>query len=346
MPRRRALVLRKRARANDFISEIGKLMEPDQWNTSWIDTFKKNQSNANDQASRTALYVVDQLIQAVRLGIAEPELRLTEQQQTELTSVVNQEEPPTPANEVRCPSDEDLFGDDEPWFEEEPEPKFLTGRTKERSETEPGFYKIDKQFWHCDDTSTNIDWTTSLVNVPVRFIIVNKRETQEARTKRAGMRYISNGILYFRNPDAVISRLTAVPPAPSRVLLDRYTSTQTYFWAELIAATWRFIAIEGPNPEHGVGVRLVEHLRHYGELNGLWEPDREPAQSMMNTVVSQIIRQWEAGETDRSVSWSRPPSSDFRQSGWPRSAQNPIGVHNGIGACRIYPRRGCAIRGE
>jgi hypothetical protein len=300
MRQRRALVLRERARANDFLSEIGKLMEPDQWSTSWIDALKKSQPIANDQASRTTLYVINQLIEAVRLSIAEPELRLTEQQQIELTSVIRQEEPSAPADEVRHSSDEllDSFDDALLWPEE---PECLTDWIEELSDTEPGFYKIDKQFWHGAHASIDIDWTTSLVKVPVRFIIIDERETQEARIKRAGMRYLSNAILYFRNPDAVISRLTDIPPAPSQVLLDRYTSTQTYFWAELIAATWRFIAIEPPNPEHGVGERLSKHLRHYGELNGLWEPGEGPSPSMMNTVVSQIIRQWEAGETDQSV---------------------------------------------
>ncbi|MGE5272007.1 MAG: hypothetical protein ACM3JG_20295, partial [Thiohalocapsa sp.] len=120
MPPRRALILRKRARANDFLDEIGKLMEPNQWSTSWIDALKKNQSIANHQASRTALYVVNQLIEAIRLGIAEPELRLTEQQQTELTSVINQEEPSAPADEVRHSSDELLDSLDNvlPWPDE------------------------------------------------------------------------------------------------------------------------------------------------------------------------------------------------------------------------------------
>jgi len=300
MPPRRALVPRKRIRARDFLSEIGELMEPDEWSTSWVDAHKKNRLIANDQASRTTLYVVNRLIEAVRLSIAEPELRLTEQQQTEITSVISQEEPSAPADEVRHSSDKllDSFDDALLWPDE---PECPTDWTEGLPDTEPGFYKIDKQFWHGDDASIDIDWTTSLVNVPVRFIIIDGRETQEARMKRAGMRYVSNAILYFRNPDEVISRLTDIPPAPSQALLDRYTSTQTYFWAELIAATWRFIAVERLEPTRGVGERLAMNLRHYGETNGLWEAGEEPPESMMNSVVGQIIRQWEAEETDQSV---------------------------------------------
>ena len=299
MPPRRALVPRKRVRARDFLSEIGKLMEPDQWTTSWIDSLQKNQVVGDDQFSRTALYVVNQLIEAVRLGIAEPEVRLTDQQQAELTPV-NSQEPSALTDQVRLSSDELLDALDETllWPEES---ECSLDWSAEFPDTEPGFYKVDKEFWDADNVSLDVNWTTSLIRVPVRFIITDRRETVEARMKRVGMSDVNNAILYFRNPDAIISRLTDIPPAPSQALLERYTSTQTYFWSELIAATWRFVAIEQPDLAHGVGERLIKYLHHYAEMTGLWEPGEGPTPSMMNTVVSQIIRQWEAEATDQSV---------------------------------------------
>jgi uncharacterized protein YdaT len=76
-------------RAADFLNEIGNLMAPDQWSASCIESLN-SKKNFDRSVRETALFVTNQLIEAARIGIAQAEVWITEEQKDELFSTARE----------------------------------------------------------------------------------------------------------------------------------------------------------------------------------------------------------------------------------------------------------------
>jgi hypothetical protein len=281
---RRALVPRTRIRAADFLNELGYLMRPGEWSPSCVQHLKSNEPKKLNQVAQThAHLVVNNLIEAAELGIAKAEILLTQQHLSEL-----------------FPEKGKIEIDDFSYSWDEVYPPL------------PGHYPVDGTYWRNAFPLDNVDWVSSLAKLHVKYIIFS--EYVERQMKAAGHvfndQYIRNVPLYIMDPDDVLASACDVPPVPTCHLVSRYRTTQRYFWAELVAVAWRFLAAEGRKDDRGLAAKLIGHLYHYIQIQGLYEHEdsQGPSEPMMKNVVRQILDQWRGGETDASVLVSPSPA--------------------------------------
>jgi hypothetical protein len=287
---KRVLVPRARVRAAEFINELGHLMYEGKWSPVHVSHFNsENPRNRLDQITRKqSLCVVGQLIEAARTGIAETEILLTEQCLSEIFP-----------EEEESQVDPELFSVLHHW--DEPYPP------------SPGYYAINTAYWRDAFRPDDVDWTTSLVKLPVECIMFPEylQGTREAAERDNANRFTPNVPLYVADPNNVLASACEIPPVPSAELVSRYRTTQAYFWAELIAVAWRLLAtVSAEKDDRGLNARLVKQIQNYVEVLGLYEhgDDRAPSDAMLKNIVSQILHQWRGGVTDTPVLVSPSPA--------------------------------------
>jgi len=206
------------------------------------------------------------------------------------------------------------------WPEEPEEPKPIPP---------PGFYHIDESYWSTRYDPDDIDWRRSLISVPARFIVFGKeyRGINDGHVfgeENHGIDddHVATALLHIANPNLVLSRALTVPPLPTPTLIEKYKREQSYLWAKITAATWRFFAIQNPQNKRGLEADLIAQLRQYIHDHDLQDhgTGRGTSDTTMKVVVGRILQQW----SNKDVQSRIPVSSSKIRAKAP--AKRPIGL--------------------
>lgn len=267
-----ALVPRPRCRAADFLNELGELMFPEKWSRKYIG-FLQTTPYESGMPGAEVFSVQEQLMEAMRHGIGYAEVELTDLVFS--TLYADCEDRIGPGGEVA---------------------RRLT----------PGIYSINVSYWNEDVYDPDeIDWTRSTISLPADYVDI----------KISGVHMIpKNGEVrdapfYIAEPDLLLSKAVEIPPVATREIISRYGDTQRSVWLEIMGVTWRLLAIEKPQDEHGLQAELIEKVRHYIRVHQLDGPEEAGvSDSAMKVVVGKILRQWREGNTRDSVLVSSTPN--------------------------------------
>lgn len=173
----------------------------------------------------------------------------------------------------------------------------------------PGFYSIDKAYWLKHFDADQIDWKLSTLSIPGRYIIVREGY------KRPKEDEIVTAPWYIHNYESLLGEVFEKPPLPTADLVARYRDVQRNVWLELIAFTWRVLAIEKPEDSRGLQTSLIDRLRHYMSRHHLDDDgNAELPDSTIHAFVSNILEQWRAREMFASVLLNSKANSVPRKS--------------------------------
>jgi hypothetical protein len=296
--------LRQRARARDFLHELGSMMFPKTWklgHIKYLSVEQKNDTKGNASVGiDEALIVCDNLIDALKLGMAVAQVELTHY----AIGKFFPEEPtvaeaPTTASSIPgIGAGENLQIDDAELWPEEAEEPGEWDKTPLRTPA-AGFYTISKTYWseHDDDA---INWDMSTIKIPGEFVLFRNTD---ALSKTPAECVAVEVFLYILEPDELLSKIFKMPPLLSAAEISKYLDVKRTIWLEIIAAAWRLLAIHRPDTtEHGFQANLIKELRNYMHLNKLEERNESGfSNDTMEAVVRNIFRQWHKKETGASV---------------------------------------------
>src|SRR5207302_484755 len=83
---------------------------------------------------------------------------------------------------------------------------------------------------------------------------------------------------------------------------DRHIERQSHPWLEIIAATWRILAIRRPADDHGLQEEIANDVHDYLQ-NVIFVRDENRVQAMsgLRNVVGEVLHQWRNKQLDSSV---------------------------------------------
>jgi len=154
----------------------------------------------------------------------------------------------------------------------------------------------------------DIIWERSSIQIPSRDISFHT-------DARLPISLVVEAPLYIVRPDELLAKVLNMPTLSSPEDIQKYLDAKRNIWLEIIAATWRLLAINKPDvTERGFQANLIKQIRHYMHLHGLADADENGfSEDTMEAVVRNILIQWREKETNASVRVSsvanRVPSS-------------------------------------
>ena len=294
-PQRALVTPRTRIRAREFLNELGGLMYGETWKDTYINCLYPDQirGSTNDLiGGEQSACVCTDFIEAVTVGIAETEVYLSDLQISQLFRevVVNFDE--------LSPLDDATFDERllEGWSVEEPQD------TIEQRIVKAGYYHIPKSYWDTDFDPDDIDWRLSNISIPPSHVVSPNYFMKDSKRYEYNNISAINVPLYVANPDLVLSDVSEIPPLLTPALVEQYKRVHSYFWAEITAATWRFLA-QNPEDRHGKEADIILVLWDYMQRHQLHEHGNGfgPSESTMKAVVGKILRQWRIQDTQSRV---------------------------------------------
>jgi hypothetical protein len=296
--------LPQRVRVRDFVHDLGRLMFPKTWKIGYIKylSFREKTTGNTPVGSNEALVICDNLVEALKTGIAAAEVDVTAYAIDRIfpeQSKVNQD-PTTASSAPEMGTTEDDEGEFDHllrWPDEEEQ-----GKRDEPSLRTPsaGFYAVSKKYWTEHYDPDDVNWERSTIQIrgaSIRFWEIDAINKLRARGDAVEVP------LYIRTPDRLLSTLFKMPPLLSSEEIQRYLDVKRSIWLEIIAATWRLLAINKTDGgEHGFQANLIKQLRNYMHIHGLADPDDTGfSEETMEAVVRNILSQWREKETNATV---------------------------------------------
>lgn len=193
--------------------------------------------------------------------------------------------------------DGELIDDDEVTFTAAHEPMALRHLTR---------YVIDSEFWDSAWREA-MDWNQSQLHVPVQFIRAvrvssgaSKKEVSYSLiTYRPDLRYGPDQLLHapvvVLGADGALSAMFSLGNVPPAEVNARYLSFRNRLIDEVVAAAWRWLAMNG-GPDKPVRIgELVAAMALYLELQGIDGEANKLGDKGLEAIARQILNERSSG---------------------------------------------------